>query len=107
LVTSWTVLEWRDLVEPQIPALVCAAGMLAVVFGSEMFVRQAAPATSRWLILLIQTTLGILYYLAFLRFAPFGDVRSLVAETLAAVSPRLAAWFAPAGPQTKVLGTEG
>jgi PST family polysaccharide transporter len=88
-------LSWRDLVVPQVPALVCSAGLsvglvaLPVILKSVLGFELHAP----WQVLAARAAFGGLFYVAFLLFCGFPAVRSLVDETLTDLLPGHVRWL--------------
>jgi hypothetical protein len=85
---------WRDLVEPQLPAAACVAGLVAVLLGLPALCRAqlAIPLEAPWQLLAVRAGGGGLFYLAFIRFCSFTAVRSLVRETASELPPWLTRW---------------
>jgi len=90
LLRAATHFGWRDILEPQIPALLCSVGILVVAFAAALAVVRSLPDASPWAVLLAQVFACAAFYLGFLRFSGFKEVSMLVGETLAQVSPKLA-----------------
>jgi PST family polysaccharide transporter len=85
-----TGLRWRDLVGPQVPAVVCSIG-LTLVIGLTRFVLQGWWASPPPVItLLVSTGVAAPYYLAFVLFSGFDEVREAVVETLDDLAPFMA-----------------
>jgi PST family polysaccharide transporter len=85
-----TGFDWRDLLEPQVPAAVCSIGLVLAVGLSKIGFQTYAPNVATWIVLLVGIALSALYYLSFLLFSGFSEVRSLVFETLDDVAPPVA-----------------
>jgi PST family polysaccharide transporter len=100
LVRRLAGLLWRDIIGPQIPAVVCAAGLFVVV----ILVNAATQATIGTLpavaSLAISIAASALFYLVFLLVSPFDAVRAVVLETAQDLAPPVVAkrltWLAPA-----------
>jgi O-antigen/teichoic acid export membrane protein len=90
LIRRLTGFGWRDLIEPQVPALICSLGLAVVVGISRLALDKYAGPTAAWATLLIGISLGGLYYVAFLLFSGFSDIREIVWETLDDLSPSAA-----------------
>ena len=90
LLRSLTPITWRDIFAPQVPATICSVGLVALVGAVGALLDQAQPRLPLWNVLLVQTVTGALFYAAFMWFAPFPDVRTLINDTLSNVSPKLA-----------------
>jgi PST family polysaccharide transporter len=85
-----TALRWRDLIEPQVPAIVCSLGMALVMTITRAAVYTYAATAASWTLLLVATTVGGLYYFAFVLFAGFQELRHVVSETLDDLAPSAA-----------------
>ncbi len=83
-------LSWRDLLSPQVPALVCAGGLLLVLVATRMLVRSITEQPAAETLLAVCVTIGAVYYLSFLLFSRFRDVRAVLQETLEDLAPSLA-----------------
>lgn len=90
LLRSATHLGWRDIVQPQIPAMACSVGLVALLEGVEAALVHFEPRLDGWIILGAQSAIGVLAYLGFLKFSGFHEVSSLVGDTLTSISPKLA-----------------
>lgn len=88
LVRRATHLSWSAMIAPQIPGVFCAAGLVAALLLTSAAVHAVRPHPAAWLLLLIQTAVGALYYVAFLVLSPFAAVREFVMESAADVMPR-------------------
>jgi O-antigen/teichoic acid export membrane protein len=86
LVRRLTGLLWRDLMTPQVPAVVCSLG-LALVMALARFVLGTYADPSSVTTLAVVVCVAAIYYVAFLLFSGFGEVRELVCETLDDFSP--------------------
>jgi O-antigen/teichoic acid export membrane protein len=85
-----TGFHWRDLLVPQVPAAVCSIGLVLIVGLSKIGVHTYAPNVAAWIVLVVGIVLSVLYYLSFLLFSGFSEVRSLVVDTLDDVAPPVA-----------------
>jgi hypothetical protein len=90
LLRAATEFTWRDILEPQIPAVVCSAGLVAVAWLTAFAMMRISGAAREWEILLTQSVIAGIFYLLFLRFSGFSEVLRLVSETLTQISPKLA-----------------
>jgi PST family polysaccharide transporter len=80
-------LTWSQMLAPQAPAVMCAAGAVAVVLVVEYALRTALGTPSNWLLLACQAlTVGV-FCGAFVLFAPHAALRALVHETTADLAP--------------------
>ena len=104
LVKRLTGLSWRDMLEPQVPAVTCASGMIAVEALTLALVRGVSPTATPIVLMGACIATAAIYYLAFLLFVPFVEVRALVHETVVDMAPAVARrlpWLAPAKPAKK------
>jgi hypothetical protein len=74
-----TELGPRDVVEPLMPALACAAWVAAAAMAAELLLRAVEH---RWLVLLAQLGAAAVTYVLFLLLTRAPDVRDLVQELL-------------------------
>jgi hypothetical protein len=81
-------LTWGQLFEPQVPALLCAAGATASVLLVEFALRAALGAPSGWLLLMCQGAVAVVFYTGFMLFAPHAGLRALVYEMSTDLAPR-------------------
>jgi PST family polysaccharide transporter len=98
LVRRFTTLHWADLIRPQVPAIVCSAGLATLVMLTKGLIRTTLPNVPAAVVLIACAVLGGLYYLVFLVAAPFSDVRVVVQESAHDLVPSLAKrvpWLAP------------
>lgn len=82
LVRQATGQSWGAMLAPQLPALTCAAMVVAVLLATGAVLRVFVPEPSPWLTLLVQATGGACCYAAFVLVGPFAAVRDLVSEVL-------------------------
>jgi O-antigen/teichoic acid export membrane protein len=82
-------LSWRDLLAPQMPAVVCSLGMVGVLLFAPAVSSNALglQIDAPWLLVLLRVVVGGLYYGLFMLFCRFAAVRALVEETLAEFTP--------------------
>ncbi len=109
LVQRMAKLRWRDLVEPQVPAIICAAGLALVLVVTRVFVRGwVGPNPSALLLFASCVTAAGLYYGAFLLAVPIAAVRAVVSETAHDLVPGLARrvpWLAAGEKKAAALST--
>lgn len=79
LLTRITHLRWMDVIRPQVPALLCAAGAASVVLVVER-VLLLNGLTAPWLVLAAQGLAASLFYVGFVLFAPLASLRALVRD---------------------------
>jgi hypothetical protein len=82
-----TRFRWRDLLEPQVPAAVCSIGLVVTVGLSKLALQTYGGNIAPWLVMVLGFLISVIYYLAFLLFSGFGEVHSLVCETLDDIAP--------------------
>jgi hypothetical protein len=90
-----TGLGWRDMLDPQLPGLLCASGMVTLVWVTRVFMYRSFSEMPVALVLATQVTVCAIFYVAFLWFSRFPEVRSVLRETLADLSPSLARTVKP------------
>jgi PST family polysaccharide transporter len=98
LVKRLADLSWRDMLEPQAPAATCSAGMIVVLLLTLAGVRALSDAPPPLVLLAACSATATLYYIAFLLFVPFFEVRALVHETAMDMAPGIArrlSWLSP------------
>jgi PST family polysaccharide transporter len=98
LVQRLTRLDWRDMLGPQLPAMVCTGGLAVVLLATKAGMRLAAAAAPAWTMLLLLVGVGGLFYLAFILFSPYSEVRGVVHETARDLAPGIArrlTWLTP------------
>ena len=81
LVCRVTGLTWRQMLGAQLPAAVCATGLVAVVLAAREVMGGAVPDVAAWQMLIVQLLSGAAFYLLFLVHSPFPSVTALVQET--------------------------
>jgi PST family polysaccharide transporter len=81
------VLQWRDVLMPQVPALACSAGLAVVLTVTRLLVHRLAGTLPVWMSLTIGAMVAALYYITFLLFSGFRDVRNLVCQTVDDLAP--------------------
>lgn len=82
LVREATGLSWRAMFVPQVPAATCAVLLAGVLLATGAAFRAFVPAPSAWQLLVVQGTMGAVFYAAFLLAGPFPAVHDVVSETL-------------------------
>lgn len=87
LVRRITGLAWREMLAPQLPAVVCGALVAGAAFAAALALRSRAPATPPLVMLLAEASAAGLLYASFVLFAPFTALRELVGETAGEVLP--------------------
>lgn len=85
-----TNISWRDMLEPQRPGAMCAAGILLLVPLTRASAGRAVGDLPDGVLLLAEVTVCAPFYLGFLWYSRFPEVRSLVRETLSDFAPGLA-----------------
>ena len=75
---------------PQVPAAVCSMGLVLTVGLSKVALHIYGGTVAPWIVLLLGVVLSVAYYLGFLLFSGFSEVRNLVCETLDDIAPSIA-----------------
>jgi O-antigen/teichoic acid export membrane protein len=87
LVGSIVGFTWRERLVPLRPSIIGAIGTAAIVSAVTIGVRGAVPAVPDWAVLVVQTTAGGLFWLAFILFVRFSDLQDVVDEVIDDVLP--------------------
>ena len=90
--------RWSDMLGPQVPAIVCAVGLVTLLILSRVGLRLVFDQIPAWALLLVSMVIGASYYLAFVLFAPYAEVRGVVRETAQDLAPSLVkrlTWLTP------------
>jgi O-antigen/teichoic acid export membrane protein len=90
-----TGLGWRDMLEPQVPGLLCAAGMVTLVWVIRLFMDRSFTGMPVAVVLGTQVAVCAIFYVAFLWFSRFPEVRNVLREMLSDLSPALARTVKP------------
>lgn len=85
-----TAMTWREMLSPQVPAIVCALGLAAVVLSLRHGMRLLVPGIDAWLLLSLATVIGGAYYLAFFLLSGFQEVREVALDSMKDLAPALA-----------------
>ncbi|MGQ0734896.1 MAG: lipopolysaccharide biosynthesis protein [Acidobacteriota bacterium] len=75
-----THLEWGDILRPQLPALLCASGSVAVVLAVEHGIQRIVGTPPSWILLMFQAFAAMVFYAAFVLLAPHAGLRALVRD---------------------------
>lgn len=89
LVRRATGLTWAAMIVPLIPGLTCTALLVGVLVVVDAAFQSLVAQPPAWQELLVQALAGSAFYLVFLLFSPFTDVRELVDETIDDLLPAL------------------
>jgi hypothetical protein len=98
LVRQVSGLAWRDMLAPQVPGTICSVGLVALLVMTRSVTRAAFGDTPAFVLLIVCAAAAVIYYLGFLLFAPFDNMRGIVHESAQDLSPSLAkriSWLAP------------
>jgi PST family polysaccharide transporter len=90
LVKNLAGLEWRDLLAPQLPAVLCSMQMAVVLAGARLALYAWFGEPHPLTVLGVSAVVGTCCYLAFVLFAPIRQLRELVEESLHDLVPGLA-----------------
>ena len=86
-----TGLHWADFLVPQIPAVTCSAGLLAVLlFSKTLLISANGGAPPALALLAARAVTGALFVLLFVWFARFQELRGVVVDTCEEFAPALA-----------------
>ncbi len=91
LVRRATGFSWRAMLAPQIPAIVCAAVLAGMLFGTMRLLARVVPHAPAWQQLGALLAVGATCFTLFVLFSPFPALRGLVAETVEDLLPSSAA----------------
>jgi O-antigen/teichoic acid export membrane protein len=91
LLRSATPLTWRDMLAPQVPAIVLSSALAVALVAVHRAV--AGTTIGAVPVLALMFASGALLYGAFLWFTPSKDVRALVDEVVSHVAPRAQAFI--------------
>ena len=94
LVKRLAQLRWTDVFGPQVPSAVCAT-LVGIAVGATRIALHVWGMPGAWLELGVTTGVGTVFYIAFILFAPFDELRLVVRETLQDFAPSLAKRIAP------------
>jgi O-antigen/teichoic acid export membrane protein len=90
LVRRLTGLRWGDLILPQVPAVVCSLGLVLVVGLIRLLMQSWSQTSSHVISLAVSVGVAAAYYLLFVLYAGFSEVRAVVLEVLGDLAPFLA-----------------
>jgi flagellar biosynthesis component FlhA len=85
-----TGLTLGDIVAPQVPSLICAAGAAAVAVWAGRALHAVERAPDAWVLLIVQVSFASVFSLGFILLCRFTEVRSLVREVVVDLAPGLA-----------------
>ena len=80
-------LTWREMLSPLRPPVIAACGTALVVAAVTFGIRAYAPGTPEWVLLILQTSLGGLFWATFTLFVRFPALQDVVDEVLEDVMP--------------------
>jgi teichuronic acid exporter len=108
LVHQVTALTWRDLFEPQVPALVCTAGLVAALEALRALTATGRPlSTSDAIASLIAATLTVgVFCLGFVRWSGFRELNQVFEEAVTDLAPALAPWLGVKASAPSAAGTD-
>jgi O-antigen/teichoic acid export membrane protein len=87
LLRAATGLTSRDVWAPQLPSLVCAAGTASFVVLVTHALRAIEATPRPWVLLIAQTASAIVFFMGFVFFCRFTEVRALVREVVLDFAP--------------------
>jgi PST family polysaccharide transporter len=82
LVREATGLSRREMLAPQLPAMLCAALVAGVLLATDALLSVVLPDPAAWQQFFALAAAAALTYAAFVLFAPFAAVRAVVNETI-------------------------
>jgi O-antigen/teichoic acid export membrane protein len=82
-------LTFGDILAPQVPSLICAAGAATVAVWAGRALHAFEPDPQAWLVLVVQVSLAAVFSLSFILLCRFAEVRSLVREIVVDLAPGL------------------
>lgn len=80
----------RDVLMPQLPSIICAAGAATLAVVSGRALRAIDPTPGNWALLVVQSSSAAAFSLSFVLLCRFAEVRSLVREIVVDLAPGLA-----------------
>lgn len=80
-------LTWNELVQPLVPAVMCAVGTSGAVLLMQLALRFTFPKAPPWALLGCQIAIATVFYLVFIFFAPHRGLQSLVHEMTNDLAP--------------------
>jgi hypothetical protein len=84
---------------PQVPALLCSTGLIAVLLLVRAATLALFPLVPSPVILFTCVVISAVYYVGFVLLSPFDEIREIVHETAHDFAPALArrlTWLTPA-----------
>jgi O-antigen/teichoic acid export membrane protein len=91
LVREATGLSRREMIAPQLPAMLCAVLVAGVLLVTDASVRMLLAAPAEWQRFFALAAAGAITYAAFVLFAPIAAVQAVVNETIDDLLPPRAA----------------
>jgi teichuronic acid exporter len=88
-------LRWKDVLAPQVPAVLCSAG-LALCLGATVMTLRLTNDVPALVSLGVAVLVSAVYGLVFARMNRFSELRRVIDETVQDYAPRLARFVTPA-----------
>lgn len=88
LIRRLTDLRWRDLIGPQVPAVICSIGLVFVV-GLTRFLLHTWFTPLHVISLIVSVCAAAAFYVVFVLYAGFSEVRAVVLEAVDDLPPFL------------------
>ena len=90
LLRATTGLTPGDVWAPQVPSLICAAGAATIAVLVTQALRAVEPTPQSWVLLIAQASSAMVFFMGFVLFCRFTEVRALVREVVLDFAPGLA-----------------
>jgi PST family polysaccharide transporter len=87
LVRRITGLSWPEMLAPQMPAVAGSVLVAGAALGAAVALARSGVTAPAWLMLLVEGAASAAVFAAFVLFAPFSALRTLVGETATEVLP--------------------
>jgi O-antigen/teichoic acid export membrane protein len=87
LLMKLTAITARTIFDAQLPGLLCGIAVAGLIGLARWLALRHAPSAPVWERLIVESAIGAVGYLVFIKFNRFGDVRRLVRESAADLNP--------------------
>jgi PST family polysaccharide transporter len=82
-------LSWREMIAALRPSLIAAAGSATLIWAVSRTTTHLEPGVPDWLLLVMQVSVGGLFWAAFVLFVRFHNLQEVVDEALDEVVPEI------------------